>query len=366
MGINNIKITLDHARQEFIDRGYIPLFNHYNNAKEKLLAKTIEGYKVLISLDKLKQGRTPPIFAKYNPYTIENIKLYLVVNNIDLKFLSGEYINNSSKFNFITSQGFKISSTYKELHNQHAIVGMYNPHSIDNIELWLKTHNIYLKVIEKEYNYLNEKIELIDDDGYRVNIWWRSLQIGDIPELFSTYNPYTIENIKLWLTNSNLGYTLISKKYENTHSKLILKCQKHGYFKISWSELYTQKHRCPLCSLENRSGNNHYNWKGGLSSDNEMFRKSLEYKNWRTEVFKRDNYTCQCCGVRGGKLNVHHKYNFADYPDLRFDMDNGVTLCENCHISKVDSFHHRYGTKNNTKEQFDEYISVVQKRKACS
>lgn len=60
-------------------------------------------------------------------------------------------------------------------------------------------------------------------------------------------------------------------------------------------------------------------------------RRSGEYSSWRTAVFERDDYTCVKCGHRGGELNAHHIKPFAKYPDHRLDIDNGVTLCKECH-----------------------------------
>ena len=78
-------------------------------------------------------------------------------------------------------------------------------------------------------------------------------------------------------------------------------------------------------------GELHPNWKGGKSSENERVRKSFEYKIWRSDVFQRDNWTCQTCRIRGTDLEVHHIKSFAHNPESRFDVNNGVTLCKECH-----------------------------------
>lgn len=82
----------------------------------------------------------------------------------------------------------------------------------------------------------------------------------------------------------------------------------------------------------NMTGEQHFAWKGGITPINEKIRKSIEYKQWRGHVFKRDNYTCQSCKQYGGALQADHELPFAFYPDLRFEILNGRTLCKPCHL----------------------------------
>jgi formate-dependent nitrite reductase cytochrome c552 subunit len=62
---------------------------------------------------------------------------------------------------------------------------------------------------------------------------------------------------------------------------------------------------------------------------------SPQYKSWRFGVFKRDNWTCVLCHRNGVELNAHHIIRWADAPQLRYVNSNGVTLCKDCHESKV-------------------------------
>ncbi len=64
---------------------------------------------------------------------------------------------------------------------------------------------------------------------------------------------------------------------------------------------------------------------------NKEQRNTKEYRDWRTSVFERDKYTCQICNKVGGDLNAHHIKPFATHKELRFDINNGLTLCVKCH-----------------------------------
>src|SRR3990167_7133769 len=87
-----------------------------------------------------------------------------------------------------------------------------------------------------------------------------------------------------------------------------------------------------------RTGERGKNWKGGITPINTRIRGSREYKLWRKAVFERDNYLCIWGGKKhGNKLHADHIKPFSLYPELRFAIDNGRTLCVDCH-RKTDTY----------------------------
>lgn len=82
-----------------------------------------------------------------------------------------------------------------------------------------------------------------------------------------------------------------------------------------------------------KRGEENPNWKGGVSNKRNLDMAAFEYRKWRDSVFRRDKYTCQHCGFdKGGIIEAHHIKPYYEYPELRYNVDNGITLCRNCHI----------------------------------
>jgi hypothetical protein len=88
----------------------------------------------------------------------------------------------------------------------------------------------------------------------------------------------------------------------------------------------------------------------------DLIRHSADYRDWRNMVFVRDGYKCQICGINSNNLKAHHLDGFSAAPEKRFDVSNGVTLCDPHHIQ----FHREYGFGGNTKNQFDEFSSKTE------
>lgn len=113
-----------------------------------------------------------------------------------------------------------------------------------------------------------------------------------------------------------------------------------------------------------QSGPKHWNWKGGVTPTLKKLRFTSEYRKWRTLVYERDNYTCQFCGVRGGVLNADHIIPFAQIVEregwvLLYDINNGRTLCEDCHKTTP-----TYGGRR--KAWDEEFATVSNKNKSTS
>ena len=51
---------------------------------------------------------------------------------------------------------------------------------------------------------------------------------------------------------------------------------------------------------------------------------------WTKSVYTRDNYTCQICETKQD-IQAHHIRAWKKYPDYRYNIDNGIVLCRNCH-----------------------------------
>lgn len=78
------------------------------------------------------------------------------------------------------------------------------------------------------------------------------------------------------------------------------------------------------------TGKDNWNWKEDKTNPYQAERVSYKAKEWSKQVRKRDNNTCVKCGETK-KLHAHHIKSFKEYPELRYDLDNGMTLCVSCH-----------------------------------
>lgn len=147
---------------------------------------------------------------------------------------------------------------------------------------------------------------------------------------------------------------LISNEYKGSQAKLnyIAKCGHENEITFSKFKNSGQGRLCKKCCKP--SGNKHHAYNENLTDEERISNRDYyEIILWRLNVFKKDNYSCVCCGDdKGGNLNAHHLNGYNWDVENRLNTENGITLCKKCH----ENFHKEYGFGNNTKEQFKKWI----------
>lgn len=104
----------------------------------------------------------------------------------------------------------------------------------------------------------------------------------------------------------------------------------------SENKIYCSR-KCRDLAYRERTGALSHFWQGGKTAKAKLLKTSAEYKEWRQAVFERDNFTCQKCGKRDTTLEAHHIKEQCNYPKLIYVVDNGITLCHDCH-KKTDNY----------------------------
>jgi len=122
------------------------------------------------------------------------------------------------------------------------------------------------------------------------------------------------------------------KLSDNTKGKMSI--NKKGKTSPMKGRFHSQKTKEKISFTKNNKDfgkkEKHWNWKGGISINAHSITEP-KYKLWRSNIFERDNWTCQTCGIRGVYLEAHHIKSWAKFKELRYILENGVTLCRECH-----------------------------------
>lgn len=171
-------------------------------------------------------------------------------------------------------------------------------------------------------------------------------------EKYGVDNPFAADEIKEKIIETNIAKFGFASPLQSQEIKEKMKATCQRKYGVDYY-IMTQIHY----------GEDNPRWKGGFKA-HRIERATADYIHWREGVYAKDLYTCQCCGDKNKagsgkcvKLNAHHIYNWKDYPEKRYDLNNGITLCESCH----QAFHSKYGKKNNTQEQLTDFLNYYGK-----
>lgn len=345
----------EEVTKEIEEKGFKCIYCDFKNDRSKVDVEDSEGYKGRIGLGILMRGdRNPCMFSCKNPYVIDNIKKWMSINAPNLTLLSESYGGDRIKLHFKCKFHGDYFST---LSNVKAGYNCGKCSKIDFSKVVTRFEEKGFKVISSKNDFYSSKQKLIleNEEGYRTVGTYSQID-KFTPMIFSSNNPFTFENIKKWLNlNGNGTLEIRESVYENAHSQLNLHCNVHKIdFKMTWNNLSRGK-RCKQCYFDNNRGANNPSFNPNLTDEERQLKRYIygkdSYANWRSSVFKRDEYTCDNCGQVSGKINAHHKNGWNKYVEDRMRISNGVTLCSSCHKD----FHKNYGNKDNTESQYIEW-----------
>lgn len=166
------------------------------------------------------------------------------------------------------------------------------------------------------------------------------------------------ENIKVSegfkdVAGSNKGQPFwLGKRLSEEHKKKMVETRKNNGSYVAWNkgkkmseEEKIKMNFSGLSKGRGKRGKSSNLWRGGISLFTDQIRHCFQYRQWRSDVFTRDNWTCQICGLRGGQLEAHHiislsfvlrdnKINSlieAEKCSEIWNINNGQTLCKKCH-----------------------------------
>lgn len=279
----------------------------------------------------------------------------------------GEYVNSTSKIKmkckncnniyFKDYAHLRRGQTCKKCNLQKGF--NQKRHTLQELKKRLKEINEDIEIIDREY--VNNKQPLKCKCNKCQKILYKSWNVLSkgvgceycFNKIRGSSLRKTIEEIKLELIQNGTNLILLSKDYKNNKHPLLFSCKTCGnVFEKRYDDV-KGGHGCSFCGVKKRSGKNHHNYNPNITEEERLERRDQNrLKPIRNEVFKRDGYRCKVCNKKGGVLNAHHLDGYSWAIKKRFDSSNLVTLCEGHHKE----FHKIYGNRNNTKEQFEEYM----------
>lgn len=228
--------------------------------------------------------------------------------------------------------------------------------TLEQIKQYLE--NTEYKLLSNAYTNNYTKLDIECDKGHVYKMCWGNVSRGyKCPICKINKITFTLQTAIDKIKSAEPFYSVLSTEYINARTPLTIKCNKQHIYKCSLDNFNKGK-RCPTCWKEYNKGENSSNWKPTLTEAQRLDNisrgtKDVKLKEWRKAVLNRDNYTCQKCALKLDKgLEVHHILGWAEYPNLRYEVTNGIAFCTTCHIQ----FHKEHGKNDFNRFDLDWFL----------
>nr|DAX85693.1 MAG TPA: Protein of unknown function (DUF723) [Caudoviricetes sp.] len=322
------------------------------------------------------------------------VDLKQVEDNLDrwgYECLDNEYINAKTKLNLIDSKGYRYYSTYDSLKGTNGgcdYVSCKNPYSIENIKLWISKNRPDYDILSDKFINGKTKLKFYDKIyNEEFMMTWNnfSCSMQDSPtrcqiklKEAALNNRLKIDDVKRKVNNRIPTIRVISNEWNTSLSKIECTCSVCNNKFLAWYGNLMKGEGCPTCGL--RKGDKNSNWKGGITPLYNNMRGAMI--SWRLDSYEKYNHKCDITGKKLKSNVIHHCHNYCDILqetleilnidvrsnigeyseeelesikdkclELHYKYGLGVCLTEELHKE----FHSIYGNKNNTLRQYDEF-----------
>lgn len=335
------------------------LSDEYINAKTKLRCRCKScDYEWEAIWDSLNRGRGCPDCSGNQLKTIEEIKEY-VSSNSNCELLSKSYTNLKENLIFKCECGKEFERNFNDFRRKnkncpecsYKNTGKINSVTDDEIKgiTDSRGHKLLKRFSDKHFT----KIDLMDDKGYKYRMVYTNYKHNNIGTAFGKRNFFFKDNIKNYFKQNAPNFKLESI-YDGDFGLCVTVVCDSGHRESKHLQNFLRGVRCQKCFYKNNTGENHPNYNENLTDEDRYSRRYLlhgkDQKKWAREVHSKCEYKCVIC-LSDRKLEAHHLESWNSNKELRFTVDNGVTLCNFHH----NEFHKTYGYGNNTKEQFEQF-----------
>lgn len=283
-------------------------------------------------------------------YTYEQVKEMCKENGFEL--LEKEYVNSGVNMKMKCENGHIIEKRLDKVRKTKC-GKCKNSIKLSFEEVKEKCLLKGFKVLEDEYKNARTKMKVMCQNNHITHKTLDSIHNDNGCTKCLNRNKYDFEFFKDLLNKE--GYEILIEKdsYTNCNDFFEVKCDKGHVYKTNLARFKNAKNRCRKCHVENNVGENHYAWKHEKTDkERRSKRRTIEDIRWRKDVFEKYNYSCAKCNDNQSILHAHHIFNYWSHKELRFDINNGIVLCEACHKK----FHKKYGNRYNNKEQIEEFL----------
>lgn len=260
-GIMN-KLKYETVYNKFKEKGFTLTDKEYKSNQQKLTCVDEYGYKYSINFNNLKD-KIPEKFNKFNPYTIENLELFLKINSNGSKLITDKYIDSRMTLKITCEDcGKVIEKKWGTIINNDGNKMKYKCKncinnindrkcSFDFIKRYFKDQGLY--ITDNDYNGNSIPLNCVDKNGYKVKISYSNLKYNKSPNIFSLkFNKDNyIYNINNYFKNNNINciaLRYLEDKFISNYNVIICKCECGKEFGTSWSSIKDGKIRCEYCS----------------------------------------------------------------------------------------------------------------------